>query len=104
MGGGEEPAGLNGATRPAPGTLSACPFVPCFALNQSLCSCWFLANTKEVRLASLVGAGRPKARPIFFLIFFVKFSNARLSNFKHGLVEIQNMVMQVEKKLIQGKI
>jgi len=69
MGGGEELAGLNGAARPAPGTFSACPFVPCFALNQSLCSCLFLANTKEVGPASLGGAGRPKARPIFFSIF-----------------------------------
>jgi len=25
-------------------------------------------------------------------------------NFKHGLVEIQNMIMQVEKKFMQGKI
>ena len=84
MGGGEEPAGLNEAARPTPGMLSARPFVPCFALNQSLC-------------------GQPKAWPKKFRIFFVKFSDAKLSNFKHGLVEIQNMIMQVGKKIMQGK-
>ena len=39
-----------------------------------------------------------------FLNFFVKFSDAKLSNFKHGLVEIQNMIMQVGKKIMQREI
>ena len=69
MGGGEEPAGLNGAARPAPDTLSAHPFVFCFVLNQSLHSLLFSGRQKKVGLACLGGAGRPGARPIFFQNF-----------------------------------
>ena len=75
MDGGVEPAGLDGAARPAPCTLSACPFVPCFTLNQSLCS--LLVSGKHKR----GGAGRPRARPKIFEFFFVKFSDAKLSKF-----------------------
>ena len=34
----------------------------------------------------------------------MKFSDAKLSNFKHGFVEIQSMIMQVEKKIMQSEI
>ena len=98
MGRGEEPAGLHGAAQPIPCTLSACAFVPCLALDQSLCSLLVFGKHKRG------GAGRPRARPKIFEFFFVKFPDAKLSNFKHGLVEIQNMIMQVEKKFMQGKI
>ena len=63
-----------------------------------------LSNKRKVGPAGLGGAGRPRARPKIFEIFFVKFSDAKLSNFKHGLVEIQNMIMQDGKKTMQGKL
>ena len=98
MGGGEEPTGLPGAARPATGTMSACPFVPCFVITPGAHPFFLSVNQKKG------GAGRPRARPKIFEFFFVMFPDAKLSNFKHGLVEIQNMIMQVEKKLMQGKI
>jgi len=57
MGGGEEPAGLPGAARPAPGTMSACPFVPCFVITPAAHPLLFSARKKKG------GAGRPRARP-----------------------------------------
>ena len=63
-----------------------------------------LPEKRKVGPAGLGGAGRPRARPKIFEFFFVKFSDAKLSNFKHGFVEIQNMIMRVQKKFMQGKI
>ena len=67
------------------------PMLPPFAFASPLIKvstlCWFQTNTKEVGLAGLeLGQN--------FLNFFVKFSDAKLSNFKRGLFEIQNNHMQ----------
>ena len=80
MGGGEEPAGLPGAARPAPSTMSACPFVPCFVITPAAHPLLFSTRKKKG------GAGRPRAWLKIFEYFFVKFSDAKLSNFRHGLV------------------
>ena len=48
------PAGLHGAARPAPGTLSAHPIVSCFVLNQSLHSLLLSSKQKKVGPAGLV--------------------------------------------------
>ena len=77
------------------------PFLFASPLIKVATPCSFLADTKEVGPASLGGAGQPEARPKIFKIFFVKFSDAKLSNFKHGLVEIRNMIKQVGKKIMQ---
>ena len=104
MGGWHRPAGPVEAARRASARSHAPPISLCFALNQSIHP--LLVPGRHER----GGAGRPKwGRPARssaknFRNFFVKFSDAKLSNFKHGLVEIQNMIMQVEKKFMQGKI
>ena len=74
------------------------PFSLCFTLNQS---CHPLLVPDRNKRG---GASRPRDWPKIFEIFFVKFSDAKLSNFKHGLVKIRNMIMQVGKKIMQGKI
>ena len=77
------------------------PFPFASTLIKASTPCWFLTETKEVGLAGLAGAGRPRTWPKKFQFFFVKFSDAKLSNLKHGLVEIRNMIKQVGKKIMQ---
>ena len=98
MGGWHRPAGPVEAL----GVPLHVPMLPPFAFALPLIKvstpCWFLANTKEVGPAGLMLSQK------FSNFFFVKFSNAKLSNFKHGLVEIQNMIMQVGKKIMHAEI
>ena len=60
------------------------PMLPPFPFASPLIKvatpCWFLTETKEVGPAGL------KLGQKFSKFFFVKFSDAKLSNFKHGLV------------------
>ena len=66
MDGGEEPAGLNGAARPAPSTLSAHPLPIASSLLLDPTPDCFLREEKRVGPAGL-GLGQK------FLKFFVKF-------------------------------
>ena len=101
MGGWQRPAVPVEAARHAPARSHAPPFPFASTLIKASTPCWFLTETKEVGLAGVAGAGRPRTWPKKFRNFFVKFSDAKLSNFKHGLVEIRNMIKQVGKKIMQ---
>jgi hypothetical protein len=58
-------------------------------MNQSTHSLLLPARENKVGPAGLGGASRPRARPKIFKIFCEVLLMQKLSNFKHGLVEIQ---------------
>jgi hypothetical protein len=44
---------MNGAAQPTPGTLSACPFVPCFVITPGAHPLLFSARKRKVGPAGL---------------------------------------------------